>query len=285
MIAHPLLVRRVYRRSLMLEEGFATELEPVLSQYLIHGASPERLAGVLGGSEFSRWGGDNLVERIGNVGVIAVEGTLVHRGAWIGSHCDMTSYQGLAAQIAEARNDPAIRGVILEFNTPGGEVSGADDCARALAELSAEKETIAICTDEAYSAGYLLASQCREIIVPVNGGVGSIGVIFLHYDRSGAMEKTGVKVSIIAAGKHKAEGNPFEALPSDVRERYAADAERTRQWFAEVVARGRGKRLGKAAALATEARPYPDFEAVQAGLADLVASPSAACAAFIERHA
>jgi len=292
MIAHPFLAARAYDQPLMLEARRAATLEPILRQQLVHGAPPEKLAGLLNEQKYYEYDDEGyrvrrtqLVERIGNVGVIAVEGTLVHKGAWIGSSCGMTSYQGLTAQIAEARNDPAIGAVVFEFDTPGGEVSGAFDCADALAELSAAKETIAICTDMAYSAGYLLASQCREIVVPPAGGVGSIGVITMHLDMSRALEKAGVKVSIIAAGARKADGNPFEELPAEVRDRIAAEVEDSRQMFAEAVARGRGKRLDKAGALATEAACYSGAAAVSAGLADFANSPQAAFAAFVERHA
>lgn len=292
MIAHPFLAARAYDRPLMLEPRRAATLEPILRQHLIHGAPPEKLAGLLNEQKYYEYDDEGyrirrteLVERVGNVGIIAVEGTLVHKGAWIGSHCGMTSYQGLTSQIAEALADPAIRAVAFEFDTPGGEVSGAFDCADVLAELSAAKETIAICTDMAYSAGYLLASQCRQIVVPASGGVGSIGVITMHLDMSAALAAAGVKVTLITAGAHKADGNPFEALPSDVRDKLAGECEDARLLFADAVGRGRGKRLDRAGALATEADCYSGIDAVSAGLADFTNSPQTAFAAFVERHA
>lgn len=289
-LAHPFLAARAYDRPLMMEARAAAAIEPVLRQLFVNGA-PEKMAGVLGESVYYETGEDGwprrarqLVPRVGKVGVIAVEGTLVHKGAWLGTHCGMTSYQALSDQIAECRADPSITGIVFEFDTPGGEVSGAFDCAAALRELSAEKETLAICTDMAYSAGYLLASQCRQIVVPPSGGVGSIGVITMHVDMSKALADAGVAVTIIAAGAHKADGNPYEPLPADVRNRIEAEVEEARVMFAEAVQEGRGSRLTAEAALETEAQCFGGVMAVNAGLADLAMSPKAAFEAFVARH-
>lgn len=220
--------------------------------------------------------------RVGTVAVIPIEGTLVHKGKWLGTDSGETSYEGLWAQITAAHRDPSIEGVVFEIDSCGGEVSGAFDVAEAIHELSADKPTLSILTDHAYSAGYLLASAARGIVMPLSGGCGSIGVITLHVDYAAALEEAGIKVTVLAAGAHKADGNPFEALPEAVAARIRGQLEALRTAFAEAVGRYRGTRLSAAAALATEAR---DFDAsddpVGAGLVDAVARPSEAFAAFV----
>ncbi|MBR2819834.1 MAG: S49 family peptidase [Reyranella sp.] len=224
----------------------------------------------------------HLLTRFGTVAVITIEGTLVHKGKWIGTDSGETSYEGLWAQIGAAHRDPAVEAVVFEVDSCGGEVSGAFDVADAIHELSAAKPTIAILTDHAYSAGYLLASAARSIVMPVSGGCGSIGVITLHVDYAAALEEAGIKVTVLAAGKHKADGNPFEALPEDVATKVRGQLEALRKEFAGAVGRYRGARFSAADALATEAR---DFDAsddpVGAGLVDAIARPSEAFAAFV----
>jgi ClpP class serine protease len=151
-----------------------------------------------------------------------------------------------------------------------------------IADLSAEKPTIAILTDYALSAGYLLASAARQIVMPETGWAGSIGVITLHADMSAALEKDGLRVTVLSSGAHKADGNPFAPLPAPVADKIRADLAATRDLFAETVARHRGPRLTKAAALATEAQVYTGPNAVAAGLADAVMRPSEAFAAFVD---
>ncbi len=219
---------------------------------------------------------------VNNVAVIGIEGSLVQKGAFLGQSSGETSYQGLQVQIARAREDKSLKGVAFEVDSLGGEVSGAFETADAIRDLSSKLPTMAILTDAAASGGYLLASQCRQIAMPKSGLCGSIGVVSLHLDASGKMEKDGIKATLITAGEHKADGNPFEPLDPDHYARIKARNEATRQEFAATVAKGRKGRLTKAQALATEARVYFDQEAVSLGLVDVIAPAHAAFSAFIK---
>ncbi|MFC6490684.1 S49 family peptidase [Nitratireductor sp. GCM10026969] len=217
-----------------------------------------------------------------DVAVIEIEGSLINKGKWIGKSSGQTTYEGIITQANAVIDDDSVRGVIVEVDSFGGEVSGAFDCAERLFELSQVKPTIAVLTDHACSAGYLLASAARQIVIPRNGYAGSIGVISLHVDMSKWLAKEGLAVTILKAGAQKADLNPYEPLPDDVLERELADLEAIRVEFAETVARFRGDRLSKDAALATEAGVFRGQAAVEAGIADAVGRPSQILAAFQE---
>lgn len=222
---------------------------------------------------------------IDSVAVIPIEGSLVHKGGWLGSNSGQTSYQGLQTQIAAVRQAGKIgriKGAVFEVDSFGGEVNGAFETAAAMAELSKEMPTISILTDFAYSAGYLLASQSRQIIMPEFGGAGSIGVIILHADYSEALEQSGIKVTIVRAGKNKANGNPYEPLPDDVLARWQQQAETMRGKFAETVAKGRRGKITKAKAMSTEADVFEASDALSIGLVDAIGDPSAAFDAFLK---
>lgn len=225
--------------------------------------------------------GKQPYDMVGNVAVIPIEGSLVHKGAFVESSSGETSYQGIQTQVARAMKDPAVRGVAFEIDSYGGEVSGAFETSDMIAELSASKPTIAILSDHAYSAGYLMASAARQVIVPEQGGAGSIGVITIHTDMSAALERSGVKVTILSAGAHKADANPFQPLPDDVAGAIRAELEGAREMFAARVARYRGARLTMENAMATEARIYTGAAAVSAGLADATGHPSEVFSAFV----
>jgi len=220
-------------------------------------------------------------EVVDNVAVIPVEGTLVHKGAYIGQSSGQMSYEGLQAQITRAGKDDRVKGIVYEFDTFGGVVNGAFATAELMRRVSAQKPTMAILTDNAASAGYLLASQQRQIVMPTHGTTGSIGVVTMHADFSKKLENEGVRVTILTAGSHKADGNEFEPLPDEVRERILARAERTRQTFAAAVEAGRGRRLTAAQALATQGATLDDSEALKLGLIDAVAYPNDAFAEFV----
>lgn len=216
-----------------------------------------------------------------DVAVIPIEGSLVHKGGWIGASSGVTSYQGLGAQIDAAARAKEVRGVVFEVDSYGGEVNGLDDVASAIRELSQVKPTIAILTDYAFSAGFWLASQARQVFIPRQGEAGSIGVLIVHADFSGKLAKDGITMTMIHAGTHKVAGNPFEPLPEAVRARLQASCDRIYDEFAAAVGRGRGSRFTKEAAKATEAQVYSADEAKRLGMVDAIGSPRAVFEAFL----
>lgn len=217
---------------------------------------------------------------VDRIAVIEIAGTLVHRGAWIGQSSGLTSYEGIAAQLQAALADPAIRGIALDIDSFGGEVAGAFDLADRIRTARAQKPVHAFVADHALSAAYALASQADRIILPRTGAVGSIGVVAMHSDMSGALDQKGIAVTLIHAGARKVDANPYQPLPEAVRDRIAGELEDLRQLFAETVAEGRGRRLDTLRALGTEAAVLRGEAAVFAGLADEVADPVTAFRAF-----
>lgn len=217
---------------------------------------------------------------VDGIAVIEITGTLVHRGAWIGQSSGLTSYEGIAAQLQAALADPGVRGIALDIDSFGGEVAGAFDLADRIRAARAQKPVHAFVAEHALSAGYVLASQADRIILPRTGAVGSIGVVALHTDMSGALDQKGIAVTLIHAGAHKVDANPYQPLPEAIHDQMQRELEVVRFLFAETVAAGRGDRLTQAAALATEAAVFRGTEAIAAGLADDLADPVTAFHAF-----
>jgi ClpP class serine protease len=217
---------------------------------------------------------------IDGIAVIEIAGTLVHRGAWIGQSSGLTSYEGIAAQLQAALADPGVRGIALDIDSFGGEVAGAFDLADRIRAARSQKPVHAFVAEHALSAGYVLASQADRIILPRTGAVGSIGVVALHTDMSGALDQKGIAVTLIHAGSHKIDANPYQPLPEAIHDQMQRELEVVRFLFAETVAAGRGERLPQAAALATEAAVFRGAEAIAAGLADELADPVTAFHAF-----
>lgn len=223
------------------------------------------------------------------VAIIPVEGTLVHK--W-GLHpfSGMTGYDGIAAKLVMAVDDPEVRAIALEIDSCGGAVSGCQDLADLIYAASRRgggaKPIWAILSEVAYSAAYWIASACDRIVLPETGGVGSIGVVIMHVDWQDALDEAGIKVNLIHAGAHKVDGNPYARLPEAVRADLQAEVEDIRLMFAEAVARNRGLKVK--AVLATEARCYPGGSrsgretALDLGLADAVQSPGEAWIALQE---
>lgn len=204
------------------------------------------------------------------VAIIDVLGTLVNRGAWIGASSGLTSYEGIQAQIAAVRADPNTHSVILDIASPGGEAVGAFETAAAVRDLAKSKRTVAVVNGMAASAAYAIASGATEIVTTETGVVGSIGVVLLHADYSAALAEDGIKPTLIFAGAHKVDGNPFEPLTDAVKTDLQAEVNAFYEKFLATVEAGRGSRTSRATARATEARTFIGDAAVKAGLADRV---------------
>jgi signal peptide peptidase SppA len=298
----PHIASRMFNTPLMIDPGKAAAILAGLGGRVVEGGvefgdvipidhiafANGRLAETMGtvGNRLGRayeaaGAGHRILDRVGPVAIIPVEGTLIHKGAFLGQSSGEMSYEGLQTKIQAARSDPTIRGVAFEIDSFGGEAAGVFDTAQMIAELSKEKPTLAILNDFAFSAAYLLASAARQIVGPLMGGAGSIGAMTMHIDHSAKLEKSGSKVTIVASGKYKADGNPLGPLPDEVRAKMQARVDRMRDHFAEAVSQFRGPRLTKAAALATEAAAFTGEDAVTAGLVDAVARPSEAFSQFV----
>jgi capsid assembly protease len=242
---------------------------------------PARASLLAGGlADSYRQHGEAPYPVVDGVAVIEIAGVLIHRGGWIGKSSGQTSYEGIAAQIEAAANDPAIRGLALEIDSFGGEVAGVFDLADRIRAIRGSKPVWAFVAEHAFSAGYALASQADRILLPRTGALGSIGVVVLHADMSGQLDKDGVRVTLVHSGQHKVDGNPYQPLPEAVRDDIQREIDVLRFLFAETVAAGRAGRLSHEAALATEAATYRGVDAVAAGLADEVTDLARGFAAF-----
>ena len=208
---------------------------------------------------------------IDGIAVIDVFGLLAHRGGLQADSSYVQGYDVIAKSLDIALTDREVRAVVLNVDSPGGEVSGAFQLADQIRAARAVKPIHAVAGDLAASAGYLIASAAQTVSVSLSGQVGSIGVVTCHADLSGAMEKAGVKVTPIFAGAHKVDGNPYAPLPPEVAARIQADIDHYYAMFVAAVAESRA--LSPRAIRATEAEMYIGQNAVAAGLADRVETP------------
>lgn len=202
------------------------------------------------------------------VAMIPVLGSLVNRGAWIGARSGMTSYEGLGFQLAQAAADPTVKAIILDIDSPGGEAVGAFEMADKVRAVAKSTPVTAVVNGMAASAAYALASAASRIVSTPSGVAGSIGVVLMHVDYSAALDKKGIKPTLIHAGAHKVDGNPYEPLPANVRSDLQAEVDNFYSLFVSGVVKGRNGRMTEKAVRDTEARTFIGQAAVDAGLVD-----------------
>lgn len=179
-----------------------------------------------------------------------------------------TGYQYIERAFERGMEDPDVSAIIFDIDSPGGEVAGNFELSEKIASQRGEKPIRAVANDYAYSAAYSIATAADSITMARSGGVGSVGVVTMHMDVSERMDKAGVKVTFIHAGKHKVEGNPYEPLPDAVKGRIQDRIDRIYGEFVSLVADNRG--MEEQAVRDTEALTYDVSNAVDIGFADRI---------------
>lgn len=218
-------------------------------------------------------------EVVAGVAIIEVEGTLVQKTGCLHPYSGMTGYDGLRQLLAMALADGAVQAVMLDINSPGGEVAGCFDLVDAIYASRGSKPIWAVLDEMACSAAYAIASACDRVTIPRTGDAGSVGVIAMHADFSKALAAEGIAITIIKHGAHKADGNPYEPLPEDVLKRFQADIDRVGALFSATVARNRGLDVRRVESW--QALTFMGEAAVTEGLADEVMAPDAAFRALV----
>jgi capsid assembly protease len=120
----------------------------------------------------------------------------------------------------------------------------------------------------ALSAAYAIASAADRVYVTRTGEVGSIGVVAVNIDESGADAKAGLAWTFVFAGERKIDANAHEPLSERARATIQADVDRLYAEICALVAANRG--ISSETARGTKAAIYRGELAVRAGLADRV---------------
>lgn len=160
------------------------------------------------------------------------------KGLIVGDSMDVSDPFGLISQditygydvkslLAELSNDDSIAGVVLDINSPGGTIYGANAIAEGvrLYREKTGKPVLAFVSGVAASGAYWAAAATDEIIADMGTSVGSIGVIagpFQYFDgvtsidggafTGGVVTERGIETTYISAGESKDVGNPYRRL-------------------------------------------------------------------------
>lgn len=206
------------------------------------------------------------------VAVIEVTGSLMHRQRYVGESSGVMGYDGIGAQLEAALEDRDVTGIIFDLHSSGGEVAGAFQLGDRIYAARQVKPVVSIADEMAFSAGYIIASACEQVwLASETAGVGSVGVVMVHFSFEDALAMEGIKPTIIQAGARKADGNPFENLPKDVAARFQAEIDSVYGIFAGRVALWRG--MSEKAVRATEADIFMGRDAVDVGFAEGILPP------------
>ena len=211
--------------------------------------------------------------RQGAVAIIPVFGVIGQRTDFIFDFFSGgTSTEKLTKQIRAAVDDPNIKAIVLDIDSPGGTVGGVTELSKVIFEARQKKHIVAVSNSLMASAAFWIGSSADEIVVTPSGEVGSIGVFTVHEDISQMAENVGVKVTLISAGKFKTEGNQFEPLANEARDSIQSDVDGFFEMFVNDVARNRGVSTSAVKNGFGEGRLLNAKKAKAAGMVDRIAT-------------
>ena len=198
--------------------------------------------------------------------VIEIRGPLEHHGGW---WCD--TYESILDRVTAACASDA-KSIILKLDSPGGELFGCFDAARAIRARckAAGKRLVAYVDGCACSAAYALACAAEEIVTSETAFCGSIGILISRVDVTQRDAREGIGFALVASGKRKVDGHPHAALSKAELESMQSQCDSLAELFFELVASLRG--VDTDAVRALEAGVFHGPRAVEVGLADQVAS-------------
>ncbi len=170
------------------------------------------------------------------IAVVDIRGLILNGDTPRGTSVDMV--KGTLARIAK---DDKVVAVILNLDTPGGEVTASDEIHAAVKTLKVP--VVACMRSVCASGGYYIAVAADRIVANELTLTGSIGVIVPHYQYSELLDKLGVRSAAIKSGAMKdmlgggVKRTPEEAQKIDDYLQNLVDA--TFRRFCTVVAEGR----------------------------------------------
>ncbi len=149
---------------------------------------------------------------------IALSGPIFHGGEETLFGVKYDKVESVLRQIRAAKNDEDVKAIIFEVDSPGGEITSADEIYNALQDFKKsgeERKVIAYVEGLAASGGYYVSLPADWIIAQPTSILGSIGVIMQTLNWKGLSEKIGITDTTIKSGTNKDLLNPFHDVPPE----------------------------------------------------------------------
>jgi signal peptide peptidase SppA len=274
-VRYPLVLGRFYSRHWAMLESAYVELENLLWSHATGAIGEEEVAANVAAKRYgvqrNEYINDFLVPDLQSVAVVPVYGPLIDKYASGSLQVSgVTTPQVLAKLLDQAAANPNISTIVLDFDSPGGTVTGTLSAAEAVTAAKEKLEArggevVAVVNEMMCSAAQWIGAMASRTVISSNGMAGSIGVISKHYDYRGFLAQRGVKATILRSAPRKALGHPEEAMEGLVLEDWMHDMNYYHAQFVQAISNARG--MSKEQVPAT-GQVFIGQEAVDAGLAD-----------------
>ena len=209
----------------------------------------------------------HTVTQRGNVAVIPVTGPLFRYASFFTRISGATSTGTIATDLQAALDNPVIKSIVLNIDSPGGEANGINELADMIHAARDKKRIVAYVGGSGASAAYWIASAASEVVVDATALIGSIGVVL---NVSVNKEQDGKKSYEIVSGTAPNKRPNIET--DEGRAEITKTVDALADVFVSKVARNLGVSADKVPEMGGHGGLKVGAEAVAAGLAHRVGS-------------
>jgi signal peptide peptidase SppA len=208
------------------------------------------------------------------IALLPLHGVISHRMNMFSQISGGTSTEQFGHAFQALVDNPDVRAIMLDVDSPGGSVYGLDEVHEQMLAARGSKPIVAQISPLAASAAFWLASAADKIAIQPSGDAGSVGVFAIHQEYSEQEAKEGVRSTIIRAGKYKAEGNSHEPLTDDARKAMQARVDDAYDRFTGALGKSFGRSASTIKTTFGEGRLLNAREALKAGMVHEIATRS-----------
>ncbi len=170
------------------------------------------------------------------IAVIALRGVI---SSSIPGDIGESMVEDLRFALEQAREDDNVRAIVLEIDSPGGEVTASDVIYNAVVKTRAKKPVVVYMQSVAASGGYYVACGGKFLMANDTTITGSIGVIIQTLNYEQLFNKVGLASVVFKSGKFKDMLNGARPITPEEREYVQGFVMGTYDKFLGIVAKER----------------------------------------------
>ncbi len=204
------------------------------------------------------------------VAIISIYNVLSKRADWMTKYFGGTPMDVLRNDFVSAMNNPEVKAVLFDVESPGGTVDGTKQTADLIYSYRGKKPIIAFANDLMASGAVWIGSAADYKIATSSARVGSISVLITHYDFSEADSKEGVTRTVISSGEYKAISSDEKKLSDKAREYLQGIANTYHEMFVGGLAKNLGISPDEVQSKMADGRIFIGSESVEIGLIDQI---------------
>jgi protease-4 len=150
-----------------------------------------------------------------------------------------TMVDDMCLALEQARQDNRVKAIVLEIDSPGGEVTAADQIYNAVTKARARKPVVIYMDSLAASGGYYVACGGKYLMANETTITGSIGVIIQTLNYEQLFNKIGLASVVFKSGKFKDILNGARPMTPEERDLIQSFVMQTYDKFLSIVSKER----------------------------------------------